>query len=132
MSTDLRAGDKAKDTKEREDRETDNRTHAGHSYHTPDPREMGGEEELSGLPWGSLNLKHVVQKGKSKEADSRRDSEERSHSAYDAREPVYESNYEGNHESRDAYYGGETYYEEPDRAYYDYGSGGSGHEGHSR
>lgn len=86
---------------------------------------MGGEEELSGLPWGSLSLRHVVQKGKSKEADSRRDSEERSHGGYETREPVYES--------QDPYYGqgGETYYEE-EKVYYDYGSGGSGHGGNSR
>jgi hypothetical protein len=91
---------------------------------------MGGEQELSGLPWGSLSLRHVVSKGKAKAEDSRRGSrsyEERSHydSHYDSQEPIYDE--------RDAYYEGEsTYYEDPDRAYYDYGSGGSGHGGHSR
>jgi hypothetical protein len=87
---------------------------------------MGGEEELSGLPWGSLSLRHVVSKGKAKEEDSRRGSrsyEERSH--YDAQEPVYDE--------RDAYYEGDSsYYEDPDRVYYDYGSAGSGHGRNSR
>lgn|SRR5690348_9801446 len=114
-------GDKAKETKERQERDAENRAHAGHSYHTPDPSEMGADDELSGLPWGSLSLKHVVSKGKSKESDSRRGSrrdEDRSH--YESREPVYSE--------RDAYYEGESaYYEDPDRAYYDYASGsGSG------
>lgn len=81
---------------------------------------MGGEEELSGLPWGSLSLRHVVSKGKAKEENSRRGSnsyEERSH---------YEEPPQDNY-----YAGDETYYEE-DRTYYDYGSGGSGHGGNSR
>ncbi|KAH8757768.1 hypothetical protein BGZ57DRAFT_859194 [Hyaloscypha finlandica] len=115
--------DKAKEAKERQDREAENRAHAGHSYHTPDPGEMGTDEELSGLPWGSLSLRHVVSKGKAREEESRRGSkthEERSH--YE-QEPVYEE--------RDVYYEQDAYYED-DRAYYDYGSGGSGNGGRSR
>ncbi|KAF4629345.1 hypothetical protein G7Y89_g8802 [Cudoniella acicularis] len=115
--------DKAKEAKERQERDAENRAHAGHSYHTPDPDEMGADEELSGLPWGSLSLKHVVSKGKAKETgsgrgESRRD-EDRSH--YESREPAYRD--------RDAYYEGDsTYYDEGDRTYYDYASGsGSGH-----
>lgn len=93
---------------------------------------MGTDDELSGLPWGSLSLKHVVSKGRAKEESSRRGSRRddgRSHyggSAYDTHEPIYEE--------RDAYYEAEsTYYEEGDQVYYDYGSGsGSGHGGSSR
>lgn len=125
--TDSYLGDKAKETKEREERDADNQAHAGHSYHTPEPDEMGTDEELSGLPWGSMSLKHVVSRGKAKDEASRRDSrsrDERSH--YDSQEPVYEQ--------QETYYEADsaTYYEEPDRAYYDYGSGGSGHGGSSR
>ena len=87
---------------------------------------MGHEEELSGLPWGSLSLKHIVSKGKSREEDSRRGSkthDDRSH--HGAREQIYEDN--------DAYYEQDPTYHEGDRAYYDYGSGsGSGHGGSSR
>ncbi len=87
---------------------------------------MGTDDELSGLPWGSMSLKHVVSKGKAKEEESRRGSrthEDRSH--YGSAEPAYDQ--------RDAYYEADsTYYEDPDRAYYDYGSGGSGHGGSSR
>jgi len=87
---------------------------------------MGTDDELSGLPWGSLNLKHVVSKGRAREEESRRGSrrdEDRSH--YKTEEPVYEG--------RDAYYaGGSTYYEAEDQVYYDYGSAsGSGHGGSS-
>ncbi|CZT02588.1 related to SRP40-suppressor of mutant AC40 of RNA polymerase I and III [Rhynchosporium graminicola] len=118
--------DKAKDVKEREDRDADNQTHAGHSYHTADPGDMGPEHNLSGLPWGSLSLKHVVSKGREKEEESRRGS--RSHgdrSPQESQGPAYEQQ-DGYHEA------GSTYYEEPDRVYYDYGSGGSGHGGGSR
>jgi hypothetical protein len=119
-------GDKAKEAKERQERDAENRAHAHHSYHTPDPGEMGTDDELSGLPWGSLSLRHVVSKGKAKEDESRRGS--RSHEGrgrYEAPEPVYED--------RDGYYEESAYYEDGDRVYYDYASGsGSGHGGSSR
>jgi hypothetical protein len=132
MPAKLWIGDKAKEAKERQDREAQDRTHAGHAYHTPDPGEMGTDDELSGLPWGSLSLRHVVSRGKAKEESSRRGSHRddgRSHyggSAYETQEPVYEE--------RDAYYEAEsTYYEDGDQVYYDYGSGsGSGRGGSSR
>ena len=84
---------------------------------------MGGDDELSGLPWGSLSLKHVVSKGKAKEADSRRGSRRDEDRSHYSQGPVYDD--------RDAYYEGEsTYYDEGDRTYYDYGSGsGSGSRG---
>ncbi|TVY18442.1 hypothetical protein LARI1_G004692 [Lachnellula arida] len=123
--------DKTKDAKERQERDADNQAHAGHSYNTPDPDEMGESDELSGLPWGSLSLKHVVSKGRAKESESRkgsrRDEERRSpyESQYGAQEPAYED--------RDAYYEADPgHHEEGDQAYYDYGSnsgsyGGSSH-----
>lgn len=120
-------GDKAKEAKERQERDAENRAHAGHSYHTPDPDEMGGEDELSGLPWGSLSLKHVVSKGRARESDSRRGSrrDEDRQSPYRSQEPSYEE--------QDAYYEADsTYYNEGDQAYHDYASnsgsyGGSTH-----
>ncbi|TVY73432.1 hypothetical protein LSUE1_G006493 [Lachnellula suecica] len=115
--------DKAKEAKERQDRDAENRAHAGHSYNTPDPDDMGGEEELSGLPWGSLSLKHVVSKGRAKESSSHRGSSRRDEdrrSPYDSQAPVYED--------RDAYYEADsTYYDDGDRAYYDYGSNSGSH-----
>ena len=131
----MSSGDKAKDAKERADRDAENRAHAGHSYHTPDAGEMGTDDELSGLPWGSMSLKHVVAKGKAREEESRRGSkrDERSHygdssqygGQYESREAQYDTQ-ETIYDQPDAYYEAEsTYYEEGDRAYYDYASGGS-------
>ncbi|RDW68464.1 hypothetical protein BP5796_09121 [Coleophoma crateriformis] len=112
--------DKAKETKEREERDAQNQMHASRSYHTPDPRDMGTDDELSGLPWGSLSLRHVVSKGKAREESSRRGSyrdEDRSNS-YESQNASYAGG--------DAYYEGDApYYEETDQVYYDYGSGGS-------
>jgi hypothetical protein len=75
---------------------------------------MGMDDELSGLPWGSLSLKHVVSKGKAKESESHRGSrrEEERRSPYESQGPAYGE--------QDAYYeAGSTY---DDRPYYDYGS----------
>jgi len=77
--------DKSKELKETNKRETENQQHAGGSYETPDPGYMGTDDELSGLPWGSLSLKHVVKKGKEKETQSRQSSgsREQAYSYYD-------------------------------------------------
>jgi hypothetical protein len=107
-------GDKAKEAKERQDREAENRAHSENSYYTPDPGEMGTEEELSGLPWGSLSLKHAVSKGKAKEDESRGGSKRHEERSHYEQEPVYEE--------REVYYEQDAYYED-DRAYYDYGGG---------
>jgi hypothetical protein len=84
---------------------------------------MGMDDELSGLPWGSLSLKHVVSKGKAKESDSRRGSrrDEERRSPYESQGPAYEE--------QDAYYEADSTYE--DRAYYDYGSNSGSHGGSS-
>jgi hypothetical protein len=80
---------------------------------------MRADEELSGLLWGSISMKHVVKKGKSREEESRRGSKTNEDRSRYASESVYED--------KDGYYEGDsTYYEEGDRAYYDYGGGGSG------
>ncbi|CAL3963197.1 hypothetical protein PZA11_000884 [Diplocarpon coronariae] len=116
--------DKAKETKERSERDAENQARAGYSYHTPDPRNMRKDGELSGLPWGSISLKHVISKGKAKEESRRGSRSQEKSPAYD-QEPVYNQ--------RDEYYEADpTYYQDPGRAYYNYGSGVSGHGGSSR
>lgn len=92
---------------------------------------MGGDHDPSGLPWGSLSLKHVVAKGRARGSDSYRGGSSRDKdrsggsagydAGYDSKQPVYDD--------RDPYYTQDTtYYEENDRAHYDYASGsGSGH-----
>lgn len=86
---------------------------------------MSNESELSGLPWGSVSMRHVLSKGKAREEESRRSSgtheDKRSH--YGAQDPVYE---------QDGYYEQDpSYFDEGDKTYYDYGSGGS-YGGNSR
>ncbi|TAQ85855.1 hypothetical protein B7494_g5810 [Chlorociboria aeruginascens] len=103
--------EKTKEAKERQDREEENRAHAGYSYHTPDPGEMGTDDELSGLPWGSLSLKHVVSTGRAKEDASKRGSrrDDDHESPYGSHDPAYE-------EGEGQYEGDPTYYEEGDQA----------------
>ncbi|EPE29290.1 hypothetical protein GLAREA_00450 [Glarea lozoyensis ATCC 20868] len=119
--------DKAKEAKDREERDAQNRTHAGRAYSVPDPNELGRDNDPNGLPWGGLNMRHIVSKGRSRGSESHRGGgggssrEEMHHSGgYGSQEPSYEQEqyYERDH----------TYYEDNDQVYYDYGSGsGSGH-----
>ena len=135
----MHPGDKAKEAKERQDREAENQAHAASSYVTPDPNEMGHEDELSGLPWGSLNLRHVVSTGRAREEEPRRGSrvdDDKSH--YDGRSyydegGYYEAPAQHGYTEGDAYYEPDpTYYDPEDQGYeeqtyYDYRSGsGSG------
>ncbi|KAI1255873.1 hypothetical protein MGN70_002614 [Eutypa lata] len=56
--------EKAKEQKERAERETRDQEHAGSSYRIADPRELGDEDgDLSGLPWGGLNVRHAMVRG---------------------------------------------------------------------
>jgi hypothetical protein len=83
---------------------------------------MVEERDPSGLPWGSLSMRHVVSKGRAKESYSRGGStSQKDRSSYGGQDPAYGD--------KDAYYEPDpNYYEGDDRAYYDYGSGsGSGH-----
>lgn len=53
-----------------------NQEHAGSSYHTPSADEIAAfDEDLSGLPWGSLSMGHVFAKGheSASRSGSRRD-----------------------------------------------------------
>ncbi|RQM05455.1 hypothetical protein DH86_00001988 [Scytalidium sp. 3C] len=93
--------DKAKENKERAERDERNIAHAGSSYHTPDPSDLARDEELSGLPWGSLSFKHVVEKGKAKEYSSRHGSHGEEGSAYYAGRT--HGSEEGYYDAADAY-----------------------------
>lgn len=69
-------GEKAREQKERQERDTRNLELAGSSYSIPVPSdfmsssgdrdgETGGytEDDLSGVPWGGLNIQHMVTRG---------------------------------------------------------------------
>ncbi|KAH6892050.1 hypothetical protein B0T10DRAFT_283755 [Thelonectria olida] len=63
--------EKAKDNKERAERDSRNKEHAGNSYRIPSPSDFSSEE-VSGLPWGSVNFGHFIARGQ--EAASRQSS----------------------------------------------------------
>ncbi|KAH7072888.1 hypothetical protein BKA63DRAFT_53099 [Paraphoma chrysanthemicola] len=70
--------DKAKEQKEEADREAENRRRAGSSYASPEPEDIETNHNLSGLPWGGISMKHVVETGKNKEQSSQQSSRENS------------------------------------------------------
>jgi hypothetical protein len=65
-------GEKARENKEKAERDSRNQENAGNSYRTPASSDIRTEPDLSGLPWGSVNLCLFVSKGH--EAESRRSS----------------------------------------------------------
>lgn len=73
-----RVGDKLKEQKEETDREIDNRRRAGSAYASPEPDDLDAGQNLSGLPWGGISMKHVVEAGKSKEQSSQQSSRDES------------------------------------------------------
>lgn len=65
--------EKQKEHKERVERDDRNQENAGSSYRVPDARELGPDnDELSGLPWGGVSMRHVVARGH--ESETRRGS----------------------------------------------------------
>ncbi|KAM3456448.1 hypothetical protein MY3296_001727 [Beauveria thailandica] len=64
--------EKARENREIKEREMRNREHAGNSYRIPSAADIAGDGALSGLPWGGVNLGHVVSRGH--EAESKRSS----------------------------------------------------------
>ena len=62
-------GEKTKEQKEASERDARNQRSAGLAYTTPDPAYMDADFELSGLPWGSLSLRYVVEKGNARERE---------------------------------------------------------------
>ncbi|CAN8095646.1 unnamed protein product [Discula destructiva] len=63
--------EKAREQKELQEREARNQELAGASYSVPLASDLSEEDQLSGLPWGGLNIPHMVQRGHNS-ASSRR------------------------------------------------------------
>ncbi|CAO2649005.1 Nn.00g099540.m01.CDS01 [Neocucurbitaria sp. VM-36] len=75
--------DKVKEQKEETEREAENQRRAGSSYASPEPENIDNNPTLSGLPWGGISLKHIVETGKNKEQSSQQSSREsRENSVY--------------------------------------------------
>ncbi|KAJ0308259.1 hypothetical protein COL5a_000839 [Colletotrichum fioriniae] len=135
---------KNQDSKEKADRDADNETNAKNTYEiasgSSDPSGGGGggaeEGAESGLPWGSINMNHVITRGH--EHESRRGS---GRDDYVREDPYYMTNYgngytEAYQPAAPASYGssgGEDYYYGGDSPYYlDYDQGGDVNQGHHR
>lgn len=72
-------GEKAKETKERTERESRNQEYAGGMYQVLEPANIPEPDEDL-LPWGGLNIRHVVSRGH--ESESRRSSAGASYDDY--------------------------------------------------
>ena len=72
------AGEKEKERKEEEERESENQRRAGSVYASPEPSDINEEKELSGLPWGGVSMKHIMETSRSKEQLLQQDSRETS------------------------------------------------------
>ncbi|KAK7425456.1 hypothetical protein QQZ08_008021 [Neonectria magnoliae] len=68
--------EKARETKERAERDSRNLEYAGNSYRIPSPSDFSTEEP-DGLPWGGVNFAHVVTRGQ--ETTSRQSSARGTH-----------------------------------------------------
>ena len=114
-------GEKAREQKERSERESRNQEHAGSSYHIPGPTDITVDEDLSGVPWGGINMQHVFARGH--ESESRRGSRKESDPAM-MDDPQYLSPYSGGYpqppswDGRDS--GGEDRYYDNSSPYYGY------------
>ncbi|KAF4978693.1 hypothetical protein FZEAL_4962 [Fusarium zealandicum] len=64
--------EKTRESKEKAERESQNQAYAGNSYRIPNTSDFGSETEPAGLPWGSVNIGHIMARGQ--EAESRRSS----------------------------------------------------------
>ncbi|KAF2280948.1 uncharacterized protein EI97DRAFT_454175 [Westerdykella ornata] len=71
--------EKIREQKEESEREAENQRRAGNAYATPEPGDIDtGSNELSGLPWGGVSMRHIVETGKTKDQSSRQSSRENS------------------------------------------------------
>ncbi|CAK7267007.1 hypothetical protein SEPCBS119000_002321 [Sporothrix epigloea] len=55
--------EKAREQKERSERELRNQEHAASSYQVPGPEDLDIDDQLSGVPWGGPSLRFMVAKG---------------------------------------------------------------------
>ncbi|OAA52021.1 hypothetical protein NOR_00614 [Metarhizium rileyi] len=110
--------EKARENKEKAERELRNQEHAGNSYRIPSPSDFNLGCEPSGLPWGSVSWGLVVSRGH--EAQSRRSSGRGTYIGDDPYSgPHYVAYGHGIHQT--ASYGSsgaeETYYDDTSYAY---------------
>ncbi|OHE95886.1 hypothetical protein CORC01_08738 [Colletotrichum orchidophilum] len=125
---------KNQDSKEKADRDADNEANAQNTYEVASSSDPSAEGAESGLPWGSINMNHVITRGH--EHESRRGS---GRDDYVREDPYYTTNYGNSYTEAfqpPASYGssgGEDYYYGGDSPYYlDYDQGGDANQGHRK
>ncbi|MCJ1471885.1 hypothetical protein MMC13_000526 [Lambiella insularis] len=59
--------DKEKRKREDDARIAENQQAAGSAYAAPNPKDLAPNANPTGLPWGSVSIKHVYEAGKAKE-----------------------------------------------------------------
>lgn len=70
MWTDLltsATGQKARNEKEESVRQSHDRAAAGNAYSQLNPQELEQSNDSSGVPWGSFNMRHIVERGQAQE-----------------------------------------------------------------
>jgi hypothetical protein len=70
-----RTGEKTKIAREESIRQSQNQAAARNAYSHPDPRDLQHGNASSGLPWGEISIKRVVERGKEREQQSARSRE---------------------------------------------------------
>ncbi|CAM1508477.1 Fc.00g053250.m01.CDS01 [Cosmosporella sp. VM-42] len=106
--------EKARENKEKAERDSRNQEYAGNSYRIPSPSDFSSENELSGLPWGSVNMQHFLSRGH--EAESRRSSGRGTYVGDDGFTSAHYGNPYANQLAQSGSYGGSS---GGDEIYYD-------------
>ena len=66
-NVDACAGERIKQRREEEERTRTNVQRASSAYEAPTPEQLSGIDNVSGVPWGGISIKHVVESGRAKE-----------------------------------------------------------------
>ncbi|CAK4015735.1 hypothetical protein DOTSEDRAFT_47817 [Lecanosticta acicola] len=65
--------EKSKQQKDDAERQVENERQASGAYSAPEPEDFDNSE-VSGLPWGSFSLRHIIATGRAREQNSRETS----------------------------------------------------------
>ncbi|KAA8623039.1 bZIP-1 domain containing protein [Pyrenophora tritici-repentis] len=66
--------DKIKEQKEDAEREAENQKRAAGSYVSPEPESFKPDQTLSGLPWGGISMRYIVEQGRRRDQIYRQSS----------------------------------------------------------
>ncbi|KAI8935671.1 hypothetical protein NX059_007195 [Plenodomus lindquistii] len=66
--------DKTKEHQEETERQAENQRNAGNSYMSPKPEAIDTNDSLSGLPWGGINMRYIIETGRRREQHFRQSS----------------------------------------------------------